>query len=40
MLGTITDQEAVVINESIDLLMQGIEVMLADGITEAMNKLN
>jgi len=40
VLGTITDQEAVVINESIDLLMQGIEVMLADGITEAMNKLN
>ena len=40
VLGTITDQEEVVINESIDLLMQGIEVILADGIKEAMNKLN
>ncbi|MCL0099658.1 aminoacyl-tRNA hydrolase [Dehalococcoidia bacterium] len=40
VLGTITDQEAVVINGSIDLLMQGIEVVLADGVTEAMNKLN
>lgn len=40
VLGTIKDEESAVINESIDRLIQGIEAVLAKGITEAMNKLN